>query len=162
MRASTPVALAAIQTAIRADVDVLVFGEMRDAETRSALVACESGRLVLGTMNSRERGEGDRRHRRSTFRRRSDPGSFEPRASLQFVDWPAPRSRASTAQRLHAAVELLPWSAAASWRRARWTVTEQFRTFSSEQSSRRRAPRRVARELVRAQKVTLEGAQAVR
>lgn len=43
----------ALQAALREDVDVLVVGELRDAETvRLALAACEAGRLVLGTMNT--------------------------------------------------------------------------------------------------------------
>jgi len=43
----------AVRAALREDPDVLVIGDMRDNETiRQALVAAETGHLVLGTMNS--------------------------------------------------------------------------------------------------------------
>jgi twitching motility protein PilT len=43
----------ALKAALREDADVIVVGELRDAETvRLALAASETGRLVLGTMNT--------------------------------------------------------------------------------------------------------------
>jgi twitching motility protein PilT len=43
----------ALKAALREDADVIVVGELRDAETvRLALTASETGRLVLGTMNT--------------------------------------------------------------------------------------------------------------
>src|SRR5204863_3012765 len=44
---------AAIDAAVREDADVIVIGELRDAETvRLAIMASEAGHLVLATMNA--------------------------------------------------------------------------------------------------------------
>ena len=46
---------AALRTALRADPDVILVGEMRDLETiRTAIMAAETGHLVLATLHSRD------------------------------------------------------------------------------------------------------------
>ncbi len=148
-----------LQTSLREDPDVIVLGEIRDAESvRHALVACESGRLVLGTMNA--------------------PSAA--RALDRIVDlFPAPEvswARTSLASslrlvigqrlvpssdrtRVHVAVELLPWSVAL------YTLVRDGRTHEIADLQRRGKAAGIVRldealvELVRAQKVTSDVAK---
>ena len=144
-----------LHTALREDADVIVFGEMRDAETlRHALVACESGRLVLGTMNTPSAAK--------TIDRVLD--LFSPAEQPWARTSLASSLRLVIGQRLvpsadrtrgHAAVELLPWSVAL------YTLVRDGRTHEIPEIQKRgkdgggvlRLDDSLA-ELVRAQKVT--------
>jgi twitching motility protein PilT len=100
----------ALRAALREDPDVIVVGELRDAETvRMAVAASETGHLVLGTMNTPSAAK--------TIDRLIDlfPPADQPQVRLTLASGlrlivgqrlvPSPdRSR------VHAAVELLPGS----------------------------------------------------
>ena len=149
----------AMRAAMREDPDVIVVGELRDADTmRMAIEASETGHLVIGTMNTPSAAK--------TVDRILDlfPPSEQPqiRASVanalrliigQRLVPSADRTR------LHAAVELLPSSIAL------YTLIRDARTFQIPSLQQRGRAQGVVRldeslaELVRAQKVTLEVAK---
>ena len=59
-----------VRAAMREDPDVILVGELRDAETiRMAMTAAETGHLVLGTLHTTERRQDDRPHHRRAARR---------------------------------------------------------------------------------------------
>jgi twitching motility protein PilT len=104
----------AMRAAMREDADVIVVGELRDAESvRLALAASEAGHLVLGTMNTPGAAK--------TIERIID--SFPPAAQAQARQTLAAHLRLIVSQRLVpvpagtslvAAAELLPSSVALS------------------------------------------------
>ncbi len=104
----------AMKAALREDVDVIVVGELRDAESmRLALAASEAGHLVLGTMNTPSAAK--------TLERLID--AFPPAAQAQARQTLAAHLRLIVSQRLVpvpagtslvAAAEILPSSVALS------------------------------------------------
>ncbi|HVJ90356.1 MAG TPA: ATPase, T2SS/T4P/T4SS family [Labilithrix sp.] len=149
-----------IETALRADIDVLVFGELRDAEDiRSALLACEDGRLVLAAWNATGAAKAvDAMMDRLPSHERAW-GRSVLAASLRLVI--GQRLVPSVdKKRLHAAVELLAASP---------PLTQAVRDGRTELSDvvKRTRLAGVVRldeslaELVRAHKVTLEAAKLV-
>ena len=145
-----------IHTALREDIDALVLADMRDAESvRHALVACESGRLVLGTMNMPSAAKTVDRIL-DLFSAAEEPwvrGSLA--ASLRLIVGQRLVPSADRT-RLHAAVELLPWSVAL------FTLVRDGRTHQIPDLQKRGKSAGIVRldealaELVRAQKVTKE------
>ncbi|MBX3214714.1 MAG: Flp pilus assembly complex ATPase component TadA [Labilithrix sp.] len=148
-----------IHTALREDIDALVLADMRDAESvRHALVACESGRLVLGTMNMPSAAKTVDRIL-DLFSAAEEPwvrGSLA--ASLRLIVGQRLVPSADRT-RLHAAVELLPWSVAL------FTLVRDGRTHQIPDLQKRGKSAGIVRldealaELVRAQKVTKEVAK---
>lgn len=152
---------AALKASLREDPDVIVIGELRDAETvRMAVSASETGHLVLGTMNTPSAAK--------TVDRLID--LFPPAEQAQVRTSVAGALRLIIGQRLvpsadrkslHAAVELLPSSIAL------YTLIRDGKTFripSLQQRGRAMGVYRLDEsliELVRAKKVTVESAKAV-
>ncbi|MBX3223567.1 MAG: Flp pilus assembly complex ATPase component TadA [Labilithrix sp.] len=147
------------QTALREDVDTLVISDMRDAESvRHALVASESGRLVLGTMNMPSAAKTVDRildmfsPAEEPWVRASLASSLRLIAGQRLVP-------SADRTRLHAAVELLPWSVAL------YTLVRDGRTHQIPDLQKRGKAAGVVRldeslaDLVRAQKVTAEVAK---
>ena len=148
-----------MKAALREDPDVIVLGELRDAETvRMAIDASEMGHLVIATMSTPTAAK--------TVDRLID----------MFAPSEQPEVRASVANalrliigqrlvpsadrtRLHAAVELLPSSIAL------YTLIRDARTFQIPSLQQRGRAQGVVRldeslaDLVRQQKVTLEVAK---
>ena len=148
-----------LQTSMREDADVIVLGEIRDAESmRHALVACEAGRLVLGTMNAPSAARSiDRIY--DLFPPAELPWvRVSLASSLRLVIGQRLVPSADRA-RLHAAVELLPWSVGLH------TLVRDGRTQQiPELQKRGKVPgaRRLDEslaELVRAQNVTADVAK---
>jgi twitching motility protein PilT len=148
-----------IRTALREDIDTLVLGEIRDAESvRHALVACESGRLVLGTMNAPaaakaiDRMLGLLSPAEEPWARASLASSLRLIVGQRLVP-------SADRTRLHVAVELLPWSAAL------YTLVREGRTHEIPDLQQRGKNAGALcldeslAELVRAQKVTAEVAK---
>ena len=149
----------AMKAALREDPDVIVLGEVRDAETmRLAIDASETGHLVIATMSTPSAAK--------TVDRVID--LFPPAEQLQIRTSVANALRLIIGQRLvpsadrtrvHAAVELLPSSIAL------YTLIRDARTFQIPSLQQRGRAQGVVRldeslaELVRAQKVTLEVAK---
>ncbi|MBX3201075.1 MAG: Flp pilus assembly complex ATPase component TadA [Labilithrix sp.] len=148
-----------IQTALREDIDALVLADMRDAESvRHALVACESGRLVLGTMNMPSAAKTVDRIL-DLFSAAEEPWvRASLAASLRLIVGQRLVPSADRT-RLHAAVELLPWSVAL------FTLVRDGRTHQIPDLQKRGKTAGIVRlddalaELVRAQKVTGEVAK---
>ena len=148
-----------LQTALREDADTIVLGEIRDAEsTRHALVACESGRLVLGTMNTPSVSSTIARildlfpAEEATWVRGSLASSLRLVIGQRLVP-------SADRTRLHAAVELLPWSVAL------YTLVRDGRVHEIPDLQKRANAAGVVRlddslaELVRAQKITADVAK---
>jgi twitching motility protein PilT len=149
----------AMKAALREDPDVIVLGELRDAETmRLAIEASETGHLVIATMSTPSAAK--------TVDRVID--LFPPAEQPQIRTSVAHALRLIIGQRLvpsadrtrlHAAVELLPSSIAL------YTLIRDARTFQIPSLQQRGRAQGVVRldeslaELVRAQKVTLEVAK---
>ena len=149
----------AMKAALREDPDVIVIGELRDAETtRLAIEASETGHLVIATMSTPSAAK--------TVDRVID--LFPPAEQPQIRTSVANALRLIIGQRLvpsadrtrlHAAVELLPSSIAL------YTLIRDARTFQIPSLQQRGRAQGVVRldeslaELVRAQKVTLEVAK---
>jgi twitching motility protein PilT len=148
-----------VKAALREDADVIVFGELRDADTvRMAIDASETGHLVIATMNTPSAAK--------TVDRLIDlfPPSEQPqiRASIANTLRLIVGQRlvpSADRTRLHAAVELLPSSIAL------YTLIRDGRTFQIPSLQQRGRGRGVVRldeslaDLVRLQKVTLEVAK---
>ncbi|MBX3261970.1 MAG: Flp pilus assembly complex ATPase component TadA [Labilithrix sp.] len=148
-----------IQTALREDVDALVIADVRDAESvRHALVACESGRLVLGTMNAPSAAKTVDRIL-DLFSAAEEPWVRSSLASSLRLIVGQRLVPSADRTRLHAAVELLPWSVAL------FTLVRDGRTHQIPDLQRRGKAAGIVRldeslaELVRAQKVTVEVAR---
>ena len=149
----------ALKSSLREDPDVIVVGELRDAETvRTAIAASESGHLVIGSMNTPTAAK--------TIDRLIEmfPVAEQPqiRASVASVLRLVVGQRlvpSADRTRLHAAVELLPSSIAL------YTLIRDARTFQIPSLQQRGRALGVMRldeslaDLVRAQKVTLEAAK---
>ncbi|MCW5836281.1 MAG: Flp pilus assembly complex ATPase component TadA, partial [Labilithrix sp.] len=148
-----------IQTALREDVDALVIADVRDAESvRHALVACESGHLVLGTMNAPSAAKTVDRIL-DLFSAAEEPWVRSSLASSLRLLVGQRLVPSADRTRLHAAVELLPWSVAL------FTLVRDGRTHQIPDLQRRGKAAGIVRldeslaELVRAQKVTVEVAR---
>jgi twitching motility protein PilT len=150
----------ALKAALREDPDVIVVGELRDAETvRMAVAASETGHLVLGTMNTPSAAK--------TIDRLIDlfPPADQPQARLTI----AAGLRLIVSQRLvpgadrqrfHVAAELLPGSVPLS------ALIREGRTFQIPSLQQRSKALGIVRldeslaDLVRDLHVTLEAAKA--
>jgi twitching motility protein PilT len=151
--------LSALKGSLREDPDVIVVGELRDAETvRMAVSASETGHLVLGTMNTPSAAK--------TIERLID--LFPPADQAQIRLTLAGGLRLVVGQRLvpgvdgksvHAAAELLPGSTSL------WALIRDSRTFQIPSLQQRGKSLGIVRldeslaELVKAGKVTLEVAK---
>jgi twitching motility protein PilT len=101
-----------ITMALREDADVLMISDINDVDTlRQALFACETGRLVLGTMNSTSARRAIERIA-SLFP--SDEQTWLRTTLASELRLVIGQRLLPSAERtrLHAAVELLPWSVA--------------------------------------------------
>jgi twitching motility protein PilT len=149
----------AFGSAQREDPDVLVIGELRDAESvRFAIAASEMGQLVIATMSSTSAARTPDR----IIDMFPPAEQAQVRASLAGVLRLIIGQRlvpSADRTRLHAAVELLPSSIAL------YTLIRDARTFQIPSLQQRGRALGVVRldeslaELVRAQKVTLEVAK---
>jgi twitching motility protein PilT len=150
----------ALKGALREDPDVIVVGELRDAETvRMAVSASETGHLVLGTMNTPSAAK--------TIDRLID--LFPPADQPQVRTSLASGLRLVVGQRLvpsadrtrmHVAVELLPGSVALS------ALIREAKTFQIPSLQQRGRGHGILRlddalaELVQARSVTLDVARS--
>jgi len=148
-----------VQTALREDVDTLVIADMRDADSvRDALVACEGGRLVLATMNMPSAAKTVDRIL-DLFSPAEEPWVRLSLASSLRLIVGQRLVPSADRTRLHAAVELLPWSVAL------YTLIRDGRTHQIPDLQKRGKAVGVVRldeslaDLVRAQKVTAEVAK---
>ena len=148
-----------LQTTLREDADTIVLGEIRDAESaRHALVACEGGRLVLGTMNTPTASKTIERIL-SLFQAEEAAwarGSLASSLRLVIGQRLVPSADRT---RLHAAIELLPWSVAL------YTLVRDGRAREIPELQKRGKAAGVVRldeslaELVRAHKITADVAK---
>ena len=87
--------LAAIRRVLRQDPDVILIGELRDAETaETALKAAESGHLVFSTMHTVDAAETIGRIGRVLPGRQAGADSLDPRRRAPRRDQPAPAAQA--------------------------------------------------------------------
>ena len=81
----------ALRRALRQDPDVILIGELRDAETaQTALQAAESGHLVLSTLHTIDAAETRRPHDRVLPRREAAADPLDPRRRAARRRQPAP------------------------------------------------------------------------
>ena len=87
----------ALKSALRQDPDVILVGEMRDLETiETAIVAAETGHLVLSTLHTMDAAETINRIVASFTRRRSSPPKRGTSSCRRCTPWtPAKRSTGS-------------------------------------------------------------------
>jgi twitching motility protein PilT len=145
-----------LRSTLHEDVDTLVLGEIGDVDSmRHALVACERGRRVLGTMNAPSATKTVDRVLELFSTEESTWARARLAASLRLVVGQRLVPSADRT-RFHAAVETLPWSVDL------FSLIREGRTFQiSELQKRGRSPvhRRLDEslaELVRARKTTAE------
>ena len=97
-----------VRAAMREDPDVILVGEMRDAETiRMAMTAAETGHLVLGTLHTTERGEDHRPHHRCAADRGARADQELPVAEPARGDHPGAGQDAPTSAARRAICEIM-------------------------------------------------------
>ena len=89
-----------VRAAMREDPDVILVGELRDAETISmAMTAAETGHLVLGTLHTTSAVEDHRPHHRRAAHRRARADQELPVAELVSRGHADPREDRTTSAR---------------------------------------------------------------